>query len=252
MGRGNGRPLGLKPAFFWGALRGAEAPLFHGAAWVRDSCSKAACGATDVVAFPVVALPKSSEGWGCGIPRLAKDARHGAPPVVVAFARLLVVFRKTSTGAEARFLLRGLTRRLSAALPRCCVGSSSMIGFVTRVSAERSRQQFLSGRRCDRGRAALPGPRHCRIKILGFSPCGRLRVVHHSQFGSSFFCLVTDITSDCFSANYDPNYGFTAYIFRHDGCVATLADLSGRSSGRGFWLRCCSGIAIRGNICCTS
>jgi len=26
------RPQGLKPALIWGALRGAEAPIFHGAA----------------------------------------------------------------------------------------------------------------------------------------------------------------------------------------------------------------------------
>ena len=63
---------------------------------------RSACGATDVVAFAGVALSKSSEGWGCGIPRLAKDARHGAPRfvVVAAYSRFL-------TGPSSRF---GMTR----------------------------------------------------------------------------------------------------------------------------------------------
>jgi hypothetical protein len=30
------QPQGLKPALIWGALRGAEAPLFHGAARIRE------------------------------------------------------------------------------------------------------------------------------------------------------------------------------------------------------------------------
>ncbi len=46
-----------------------------------------ACGATEVVPFPVVAPPKSSEGWGRGISCLAKEARHGAPAVVVVAAK---------------------------------------------------------------------------------------------------------------------------------------------------------------------
>ena len=40
-----------------------------------------ACGTTEVVPFPVVALPKFSEGWGCGIPPFAKYAKDGAPSV---------------------------------------------------------------------------------------------------------------------------------------------------------------------------
>jgi hypothetical protein len=35
----------------------------------------AACGTTEVVPFPGVLLPESSEGWGCGIPPFANDAR---------------------------------------------------------------------------------------------------------------------------------------------------------------------------------
>jgi hypothetical protein len=57
-----------------------------------------ACGATDVVAFPIVALLKSSEGWGCGIPLFAKCAKNGAPSFVVvsAYSRFL-------TGLSALF-----------------------------------------------------------------------------------------------------------------------------------------------------
>jgi hypothetical protein len=38
-----------------------------------------ACGATEVLPFPVVALPESSAGWGCGIPLFAKCAKDGPP-----------------------------------------------------------------------------------------------------------------------------------------------------------------------------
>jgi hypothetical protein len=38
-----------------------------------------ACGATEFVPFPGVALFKSSEGWGCGIRLFAKCAKNGAP-----------------------------------------------------------------------------------------------------------------------------------------------------------------------------
>jgi|GEM_PF-6209923 hypothetical protein len=60
------------------------------------------CGTTEVVPFPVVALPESSEGWGCGIPPFAKCAKDGAPSfvVVLAYSRFL-------TGLSARF---GMTR----------------------------------------------------------------------------------------------------------------------------------------------
>jgi hypothetical protein len=56
----------------------------------------------EVVPFPVVALAKSSEGWGRGIPCLAKDARRGAPSVVVAPAN-----SRFLTGLSARF---GMTK----------------------------------------------------------------------------------------------------------------------------------------------
>jgi hypothetical protein len=65
-----------------------------------ESCS---CSGRDlVVPFPVVALYKSSEGWGCGIPPFAKCAKDGAPSfvVVLAYSRFL-------TGLSARF---GMTK----------------------------------------------------------------------------------------------------------------------------------------------
>jgi hypothetical protein len=45
----------------------------------------------EVVAFPVVVLSKSSEGWGCGIPPFAKCAKDGPPSFVVvsAYSRFL-------------------------------------------------------------------------------------------------------------------------------------------------------------------
>jgi hypothetical protein len=47
-------------------------------------------GTNEVVPFPVVALPKSSEGWGRGIPFATRGGR------------------RTSTGAEARLLFWAL------------------------------------------------------------------------------------------------------------------------------------------------
>jgi hypothetical protein len=41
---------------------------------------------TEVVPFPVVALPKSSEGWGCGVPLFARCAKNGAASFVVVSA----------------------------------------------------------------------------------------------------------------------------------------------------------------------
>jgi hypothetical protein len=38
------------------------------------------------VAFPGVAIPESSEGWGCGIPPFAKCAKDGAASFVVVSA----------------------------------------------------------------------------------------------------------------------------------------------------------------------
>ena len=58
--------------------------------------------ANEVVAFPVVALPKSSEGWGCGIPLFTKCAKNGPPLFVVASA-----CSRFLTGLSARF---GMTR----------------------------------------------------------------------------------------------------------------------------------------------
>jgi hypothetical protein len=50
-----------------------------------------ACGTAEVVAFPVVALSRSSEGWGCGIPLFAECAKNGPPSFVVvsAYSRFL-------------------------------------------------------------------------------------------------------------------------------------------------------------------
>jgi len=79
--------------------------------------ARLACGTTDVVPFLGLALSESSEGWGCGIPRLAKDARHGGTLGSTGA-------KTTSTGAEARLLFVRFTRRLSAALPRCCMDSA--------------------------------------------------------------------------------------------------------------------------------
>jgi len=86
-----------------------------------------ACGTADVVAFPGLALSESSEGWGCEVPPFAKCAKDGSS--------LRWPARTTSAGAEARFLLGRFTRRLSAALPRCCVGSVRLACATTDVVA---------------------------------------------------------------------------------------------------------------------
>ena len=81
---------------------------------------RSGCGTAEVVAFPVVALPKSLEGWGCGIPCLAKDARpfdsslragYGAP------AGLKPGF--LSGGLYAALKRRSSTSLLAARLKSC-------------------------------------------------------------------------------------------------------------------------------------
>ena len=54
------------------------------------------------MAFPGVAIPESSEGWGCGIPLFAKCAKDGAPSFVVVSAD-----SRFLTGLSARF---GMTK----------------------------------------------------------------------------------------------------------------------------------------------
>jgi hypothetical protein len=72
--------------------------------------SSATCGTTEVVPFPVVALPESSEGWGCGIPPFANDAR----PFDLAQGGLWGI--RGSARAEARAFFWGAGRGAEAPL----------------------------------------------------------------------------------------------------------------------------------------
>jgi hypothetical protein len=66
------------------------------------------------VAFPVVALAKSSEGWGCGIPPFAKGAKDGAASFVVVSA----YSRFPSASLRAGSRLRKIIRVAGEELPR--------------------------------------------------------------------------------------------------------------------------------------
>jgi len=69
-----------------------------------------ACGTTEVVPFPVVALPKILERWGRGIPRLAKGARHGAPMVCGAASKKQVRHRAFSPVRNDKIFVRASRR----------------------------------------------------------------------------------------------------------------------------------------------
>jgi hypothetical protein len=60
-------PRGLKPS--------ARAGSYRSAGSAAPPKIEGAFGTTEVVPFPGVALPESSEGWSCGIPSFAECAR---------------------------------------------------------------------------------------------------------------------------------------------------------------------------------
>jgi hypothetical protein len=103
-----------------GALDAAlKRPLFHGTAWVCDDCLKTvaflrdlvpfslACGAAEVVPFPVVAQPNPWRDGGVEshVSQRTRDVGHPASSE-----------RTASTGAEARFLLGALDAALKRPL----------------------------------------------------------------------------------------------------------------------------------------
>jgi hypothetical protein len=77
-----------------------------------------ACGTTDVVPFPGLALSKSSEGWGCGIPPFAECAEDGAPLFVVV--RVTASFSFAPSGLAYHLLLSPTACAPSASLRAGC------------------------------------------------------------------------------------------------------------------------------------
>jgi hypothetical protein len=84
------RPRGLKPALIWEALRGAEAPLFHGAARIRAAHwfwpLVLAIGAGHWGWPLVLAIGSGHWGWPLGLPVGA--ARIGAACICGFFSNL--------------------------------------------------------------------------------------------------------------------------------------------------------------------